>query len=132
MKFPAHGHYRLRLCNNIFLLNAYESWNQETVMALFEDIEGLLAMSGVKRFAKIIDASEWSLGTPEFERFAREGIKDLYNHGLRKEAYVVGAGVWKREQLKRITSDRTDEQRQFFDNKRHALLWLKGEGFSLS
>ncbi len=132
MKFPAHGHYRLRLCNNIFLLNAYDSWNQETAMALFEDMEGLLAKSSVKSFAKIIDASDWALGTPEFERFTREGIKDLYNHGLKKEAYIVGAGVWKREQLKRITADRTDEQCRFFTSKRKALLWLKDEGFSLS
>lgn len=132
MKFPAHGHYRLRLCNNIFLLNAYDSWNKETAEALFDDMEGLLAKSDIESFAKIIDATEWALGTPEFERFAREGIADLYNHGLKKEAYIVGSGGWKREQLLRITADRNETQRRFFTNKRRALLWLKSEGFSLS
>ncbi|WP_414829334.1 hypothetical protein [Alteromonas sp. H39] len=101
-------------------------------MALFEDMEGLLAKSSLKSFAKIIDATEWALGTPEFERFAREGIADLYNHGLKKEAYIVGSGVWKREQLLRITADRTETQRRFFTSKRRALMWLKSEGFSLS
>lgn len=132
MKFPAHGHYRLRLCNNIFLLNAYDSWNAETAMALFDDMERLLAKSNLKSFAKIIDASDWALGTPEFERFTREGIRDLYNRGLKREAYVVGSGGWKRDQLQRITTDRTNDERQFFNNKRRALLWLKGEGFSLT
>ncbi|KKO50207.1 hypothetical protein VT06_01765 [Arsukibacterium sp. MJ3] len=102
MKFDAHGSYQLSLRNNVIVMTVSGEWNKEAAEQAFSDIRALLPKITTSTFGKIIDARQWSLGTPEFQYFTKQALQDLVEKGLRCEAYIV---LWVKVCLKKNKLD---------------------------
>ena len=131
MKFEAHGSYEITLKNNIILMKVSGEWNKQASEKVFNEIRTLIPKINQSTFAKLIDAREWELGTPEFQYLTKQALEDLIQEGLRCEAYIVNDGLLKREQIKLMTPEDERYSRTIVSSVIEAENWLYERGFSL-
>lgn len=130
--FQAHGTYQLSLDNQVIVLKAYGGWNKEAAQQLFADIEHLISKLPQTPFAKLIDARQWQLGTPDFQYLTKKALQSLVNKGLSREVYIVQKGTLKKDQLKLMCPSDSRYQRKFVETAEEAIAWLHQQGFSCS
>lgn len=132
MKFAAHGRYELTLKGNVIFMKAMGAWNKEAAEKAFDDIRAMRADISSSTFAKLINAQEWILGTPEFQYLTKIALEELVKDGLRCEAYVVGDGSVKREQINLMTPNNPEYARTIVTNTKEAEAWLAKKGFPVT
>lgn len=129
-RFTAHGKYKLWLENQVIVLAAAGGWNKEAAQELFESISQLLPALNGNKFAKLVDARQWELGTPDFQYLTESALQELVEQGLTREVFIVQKGSLKKDQLKLITPTDSRYQRTFVETPEQAINWLKEQGFN--
>ncbi len=120
----AHGECEISVVDNIITCVFIDSFNVEAVHCYANKIKSILSALKEKKFAMIIDATNFVGGTPDaFDEM------DIFNSWLSKtplkaKAFIIGSQVHQHIILSR-TPSLSLQNVNFFANAQEANMWVK-------
>lgn len=132
MTFIGHGDFNIALRGNILVVDAYGGWNKQKAIEFAQQSTALLEpIIGKSTWAILTDISSWELGVPEIAEVHKFNLEQAILKGCRCEAVVNTTGIIKLEQFNQSSPKQSDFEREFFDSKSAAVMWLSKRGFHL-
>ncbi|MCL6415047.1 hypothetical protein MIB92_05250 [Aestuariirhabdus sp. Z084] len=124
-----HGSYSIRITGRVIECDCYGSWNDETAQRYCREQRAIVRQLGADSWAKILDLSEWELGTPSIQLPLNELYVWNALHGQTRQINIRHHSLFKDMHLKNIIPDNTSIIITEMKNWSEARDLLCSEGF---
>jgi hypothetical protein len=127
-----HGHWEIKVTNNVLMQKMYDSWNEEGIVAYIREFKLAAKPLIGENWAIVSIFEDWELAVPEVENHIRELSAWFIENGCTRDCHVYTPSALKSAQLEKAIPVAQDVyQRRVFADYEQALSWLNEESFTI-